>query len=296
MRQERLAACTALTLFGCLGMSAAFAETQVLQGPSVGGFVSAGQTHTRFITPGLYAVTSTPGERTGIIASASAMVTLTPFPMLSLSARWSDTNPGEAAGAPSAVSLAVLTYYVEFIGPGPFVRIDLKGTAYVTQNIPGTGDASVGLFLGSEGVGSELLSYSTASEGYSTSASSYNDTTYEPTGVQISVDIEAYTAANYNQRPNFYSISAYVDPYFSIDPSNADAGAYSILISPGVGNSPGAPEASTWVMILLGFAGCAWARHRVKPAAGILVPTGWPCEARRAKAAIERRLPGPARH
>ena len=265
MRQERLAACTALSLLGCLGMSAAFAETQALQGPSVAGFVSAGQMHS-FITPALYALTSTTEDRLGNTASASAMVTLTPFPSLSLSAQFSDTSVGEPASALSAVSLAVLKYYVEFTGPARFVLIDVTGSAYVTQTIPGIGGASVDLFVGSGSAINELFSYSSTGEGSKPSTSSYNYTTGEPTGVPVSVEIEAYAGVDYDYGLNFYSIGAYIDPYFSIDPSNPDASAYSMMVSPGVGNSPAAPEASTWVMIILGFAGVAWVRHRVKPA------------------------------
>ena len=52
-------------------------------------------------------------------------------------------------------------------------------------------------------------------------------------------------------------------PIFSIDASNPDPGAYSILTSPGIGNSPSAiPEPSTWAMMLLGFAGLGYAGYR----------------------------------
>jgi hypothetical protein len=42
----------------------------------------------------------------------------------------------------------------------------------------------------------------------------------------------------FTELPGAMSASAYIDPYFSIDPSNADPGAYSILTSPGIGNAP----------------------------------------------------------
>ena len=71
---------------------------------------------------------------------------------------------------------------------------------------------------------------------------------------------------SFTERPANMSVSAYLDPYFSIDPSNADASAYSILTSPGIGNAPstgvpGTPEPSTWAMMLLGWAG--WRRGSV---------------------------------
>jgi hypothetical protein len=61
--------------------------------------------------------------------------------------------------------------------------------------------------------------------------------------------------------------TAYIDPYFSVDQSlNSDPGAYSIVTSPGVGNAPGSisgiPEASTWAMLIVGFAGLGYAGLR----------------------------------
>ena len=57
---------------------------------------------------------------------------------------------------------------------------------------------------------------------------------------------------------------AYVDPYFSIAPGTPDAGEYSFIFSPGVGNVqlPPIPEPSTWVMLLIGFAGLGSIRFR----------------------------------
>ena len=56
------------------------------------------------------------------------------------------------------------------------------------------------------------------------------------------------------------------DPHIYIDPSFIDAGNYSILLSPNIGNEiPGAsvPEASTWTSMLFGLGGVgmiAWRR------------------------------------
>jgi hypothetical protein len=60
--------------------------------------------------------------------------------------------------------------------------------------------------------------------------------------------------------------SALIDPYFALDSSVADLGDYTLLFSPGIINSPdnvdSAPEPSTRVMMLLGFAGLAFVASR----------------------------------
>jgi hypothetical protein len=55
--------------------------------------------------------------------------------------------------------------------------------------------------------------------------------------------------------------TAFLDPYFYIDPTFANASDYSIIVSPGVGNFA-APEPSTWTMVLLGIASLGFARFR----------------------------------
>jgi hypothetical protein len=83
------------------------------------------------------------------------------------------------------------------------------------------------------------------------------------TGEEIEVKMLAdLTVEACQQGPT--SLTAYIDPYFFIDPSSPDAGQYSIVTSFGIGNAePGAvPEPSTWAMMLLGFAGLAWAGYR----------------------------------
>jgi PEP-CTERM motif len=59
--------------------------------------------------------------------------------------------------------------------------------------------------------------------------------------------------------------NAKIDPYIWIDPSQADQ--FSLLISAGVPNVPfptAVPEPSTWVMMLIGFAGLAYPATRRK--------------------------------
>ena len=90
----------------------------------------------------------------------------------------------------------------------------------------------------------------------------------------IPYDIQLYALASTGtqegatpNQPLTASAFAYIDPYFSIDPSVADASAYSFTVSPGFGNAPGSipsaiPEPSTWAMMLLGFMGLGYAGYR----------------------------------
>jgi hypothetical protein len=65
---------------------------------------------------------------------------------------------------------------------------------------------------------------------------------------------------------------ASADPLITIDPSFADAGEYSIVVSARVANAlPPAmavPELSTWAMMLLGFAGLSFAGYRANRKSG----------------------------
>jgi hypothetical protein len=64
---------------------------------------------------------------------------------------------------------------------------------------------------------------------------------------------------------------AFVDPYIVIDPSTPDASLWTLVFSDGIGNDPlpgmvggSVPEPSTWAMMLLGFAGLAFAGLRAR--------------------------------
>jgi hypothetical protein len=61
------------------------------------------------------------------------------------------------------------------------------------------------------------------------------------------------------------SSSAFIDPYFSIDPSVSDPQDYRIFLSAGIENigpTSAVPEMPTWAMMLVGFAGLGFAGYR----------------------------------
>ena len=75
---------------------------------------------------------------------------------------------------------------------------------------------------------------------------------------QYSVEVYAEATATLGYPASMY---AYADPQIFIDPSFADAGSYSLVLSPGVGNAlNGVPEPST--LLMMGMAAAASVRVR----------------------------------
>jgi hypothetical protein len=185
------------------------------------------------------------------------------------------TCGGEFGPAPA------LGYYVEFTGPTADVSVDVSGFYKLTANgptVPSVGPltaSAVRLFVNPNPADLTKAQYIVnAGVNDGATVSPFSTVLSLPTGTPIEVGMEAFTS--FTEYPGSMSASAYLDPYFSIDPSNPDASAYSILTSPGVGNAPGTgvlgtPEPSTWAMMLLGFAGLGWAgwRRRVVRTAGM---------------------------
>jgi hypothetical protein len=85
----------------------------------------------------------------------------------------------------------------------------------------------------------------------------------------ISLQAWVLTAVNFGATA---SLSAFVDPMFTIDTAFADPNQYQIMFSDGITNSLGitnaVPEPSTWAMMILGFAGVGFlaCRRKSKPA------------------------------
>ncbi len=194
-------------------------------------------------------------------ASGHAQVQMTPFPSLSLSVSQLSSIPN---GGSETVGTATLSYDIEINGPTPYVEIDVSGWTAVNGPFQsGQGFVSI--------AGAPSQYYGTQS-GDGTPVP-YSVLLSEPTGVPIGVELLVSAQVDNGLpfasplAPTFDSVTAYADPYFSIDPSNADPNAYTILVSPGVGNAPssgvpGTPEASTWAMMLLGFVGLGFAGYR----------------------------------
>jgi PEP-CTERM motif len=79
---------------------------------------------------------------------------------------------------------------------------------------------------------------------------------------QIQMIAEGAANAGYGGSASFF---ANVDPVFKIDPTFANANEYSLLFSPGVGNSVSpVPLPSTWGMMLMGLIGLGFIGYRQK--------------------------------
>ena len=235
----------AVAVIGCLGTSAALADTVVLPDPTLGGLLEG---LIGLIGPGEQQPATGPGSHTlsitGALASGSATVIDQgePFPSVSASAQAQVLAGG---GPVSFVAFAELTYDIEITGPTPDVLVDIAGQASGSG-----GEASLAV----NNVGLAAFTEAGAS-------SPFDIKLMLLTGSTIPVRLDASADATLGG-PGSVSASYYIDPYFSIDLSNTDPGAYTVLVSPGIGNAPATPEASTWAMMLLGFTGLGWAGCR----------------------------------
>src|SRR5579863_7954907 len=208
----------------------------------------------------------------GATASTTVVTTGTPFPSLSVSSQTSAFSSPDYVTTSSQIELY---YYVQFDGPGASVNVDLHGAAALSASGDTSTSATVELYAGSTlvaGVNFNPTGVTGCCYGIGVQPD-FNPASFTiqaafmnvPTGSPIEITMVAAADAEPATNPDGpQSASAYLDPYFSIDPSTPDADQYSILTSPGIGNAmPSAvPEPSTWVMMVLGFAGLAWAGWR----------------------------------
>jgi hypothetical protein len=205
----------------------------------------------------------------GASGTGAAVLQDSPNPSISLSAGTSAVlSPYDGI---EAESNAQLTYEFQVDGPTPSVELDEFSHAGVS-NLTAEGVNATLSFVVDAGAGGDTigtlsvaggprgsLSYSGAGiqPGFDPNSFTMNTAITVPTGSPIFVDIEASVGIEAGAGYPPLTESAYLDPYFTIDPSVPNADEYSIFTSPGIGNSPisGVPEPSTWAMMLLGFAG-----------------------------------------
>jgi hypothetical protein len=144
----------------------------------------------------------------------------------------------------SAYGSADFTYFVEILGPAGPVPLHVNAFGVATSS-NGYGDsASASLDLGGSGLGGGA-GYGYYAQSGGTGYKYYpnftvNTTLQADANVPISVAGEVHVYENASGGTASAGF-AYVDPYFSIDPSFPNASLYSIVVSPGVGNSPITP-------------------------------------------------------
>jgi hypothetical protein len=169
---------------------------------------------------------------------------------------------------------AGVNYEFEVSGPsGADVPIDLSANLQIAifgnPTIVDSGNgasATADLYVGSYGFESCNLSCNSieviGTSGPSTRSDPINQQILVPTDTVISVFLAVTAVAEINvgivqKLIGPASASATADPTFQIDPGYAQAADYTLVFSPGLDANPGlaVPEAKTWVMIVLGFAG-----------------------------------------
>lgn len=138
------------------------------------------------------------------------------------------------------------------------VPIGSKGVGFVSTSTGPTASSSVKLE-----VGSNVILSVASSNGVITSSGTgitlpvtggfaYSDTFMLTSNFIYTVLMTA--TADVSTTLGVQSATAYLDPIFFIDPTFPNADIYSILISPGIGNSLPVPEPSEWMMFLIGLA------------------------------------------
>jgi hypothetical protein len=191
-------------------------------------------------------------------ATNSGLVTYSPFAGVSGSAL------GEGLVDQAGV-FGVLNYSFEVTGGavGDVVPVDLNTTltavpisgGSVFSEIIVTADTDAGVTICNTGCIDEATGFSGTLQVNALSGTIYTNA--------IHLEIEVIGALGGTSDVDGGTASA--DPFLFIDPTLSDAGAYSIEVSPNIGNvSEAVPESATWAMLLVGFAALAGLRyHRV---------------------------------
>jgi hypothetical protein len=182
-------------------------------------------------------------------------------------------SAGYVGGAPaSSGGFAVLNYNFAVLGGAQDtvvpVNIDfaLQALTFSAGPSPVYAFAEILANTPLSGVGAVICNTGCSSSS-STAAGTLHVNVYagEAYGNTVTLEIEALAAGYADILAN--SATAYADPRIYVDPSFANAGAYSIALSDGVGNGMAAPvpEPSSLVLMLggIGLVGCAaWRRMR----------------------------------
>lgn len=252
----------------------------VLPGALWSGFLSTPTfpPHVDIVTP----ITG-PGSASVGLGNSIAAVAALPTPSPSLDVRAGGTDLAQISGGRAHVAL---TYSIEIVGPGSgLAPLAWTGAGGVDSFNGGVGGVSLEIVtpgleaftaitstngkitgLDPEGIvgGDPLFAL-----GFDPSSFKIKETVLFPINTILTVQMIAIADSDFELGPSW--ASAFIDPVFSIDPSFLNADQYSILTSPGIGNGAdiGVPEPSTWVMMLLGFAGMGAVARR-RPSRAIL--------------------------
>jgi len=216
---------------------------------------------------------SSPVSHSGSFVSNSLNVTAsgteTSLPYVSVSASSGGCQSSCAGGGVSAT--AQVSYSIEWIGPSGVRVPTIIDTAGGIGPTTGSASASAHVSLTpAGGLGLTGFNAATFLNGSCDPSGCVNGTQHISMLSDTVYTVQVFASVGVSD--NFAgSTSAWADPHFFIDPNFADGGEFSLLISPGVGNSVSAvPEPSTWAMLLLGFAGIGFMTYRRKSQLGLM--------------------------
>jgi len=203
----------ALGLFA--GATAASASTLCTPPPAGGGATGGTQQFSGLGTAsdGLATGTASPGLASAFVSAAS----------------------GDSATANSEYNFCVA-------GPiGQVVTVDVYGSTIASASASLVGAAQAIATVYAAG---HLISCAAAGTAAACPASlTTSFQVVSDTAINVSL---AAGATTYSYAP---TASATADPYIAVDPTTPDAAAYSIIVSPGVSNTPVPLPASTWLLL-----------------------------------------------
>jgi hypothetical protein len=220
-------------------------------------------------TTGPYANISGPGTTslTYFSSQIQSVISLSPSPSLSLSG----TASGSASNGTSGNPVGVLNVTYNFVVQGPSGAVPITVTGSGSEGGTSTGvDAnfnSLDAALQVSGPGVSLLNY--FPNGQPGSFTLNNTSNYQANqSYQIQMIAEGGANAGFGGSASFF---ANVDPVFTINPTFANASEYSLVFSPGVGNSLSVvPLPSTWGMMLMGLVSLGFIAYRQKSKPALL--------------------------
>jgi hypothetical protein len=208
---------------------------------------------------------STPQSASGINGNIAASGTTSPIPNPTLTGAASG-GPQPGPGLSGAVSeLSEITWSFEVVGPsGIPVPVIVAGNAGVNAtNTNGLSFEATALITPDGGgvlTGGACLaggtSYTCPSYAPSSSFSMSRQFFVSPNSViGMGIDVGLTIANNPTPGANLGTITGYVDPVVTIDPAFAQASQYTLVLSPGIGNSStAAPEPASLLLMISALA------------------------------------------
>jgi hypothetical protein len=211
----------------------------------------------------------------------------------------SQPSPGVISGALSDAGASLSGSYISTANPSQHatVKVDASSTSFTPggqaggftsynfevlapaiQTVPIILSAQGGATASGQGILPELESILLIDRGIGQfGANSFSSTPYNWSvnqtfqfNTNTIYTVELSTFATITELPGKSgTVSAWVDPTFSLDPSVSNPSQFSLIFSPGITNVSVVPLPSTWGMMLMGLVGLGFVAFRQKCMAGL---------------------------